>query len=199
MNAKVTANRSKATKMREEMAKLPKGDPRRKAISAAIDGLNSENISIKSAASGIRTADKAVSDTAKKNIETKKAKSGVYHEHDHQEEGDELPSIFSDEFYMEAARSFNNGMITKLIRTAKDHESREIIRNMGFKYNSFEGESVRPMTFAEKKVNFDHLTKAMDDYTTKIENTVQELTERQKADMLKQVAAAVESNDIKAV
>ena len=155
---------------------------------------------IKTAQAGIRTAAKTVSDTAKNTIEKKKTDSGVYHEHDeHCDIGTELPSVFSDEFFQDMSKAFTNDRIVSLIRGAKDEESRTKLRTLGFKFNDFELNAARPLTFAEKKVNFTSLISAMDTYTKLVENKIEELTLKQKDDLLKQVAKAVESNDIKAV
>lgn len=155
---------------------------------------------IKTAQSGIRTAAKAAGDTAKTTIDKKKSDSGLYHEHGEEcAHGDELPSVFSDDFFTDMSKAFSNDRVTALIRGAKDDTSRNTIRRLGFRFNDFEDKAARPLTFAEKKVNFTNLIAAMDGYTKIIENKIEELTGKQKEDLLKQVAKAVEANDIKAV
>lgn len=155
---------------------------------------------IKTAQAGIRSSAKAISDTAKTTIDKKKSDSGLYHEHDdHCDGGSDLPSVFSDEFFSDMSKAFTNDRIVSLIRGAKDEESRSKLRTLGFKFNDFEKNAARPLTFAEKKVNFTALISAMDAYTKKVENKIEELTGKQKEDLLKQVAKAVEANDIKAV
>jgi len=155
---------------------------------------------IKTAQAGIRTAAKVTGDAAKATIDKKKTDSGLYHEHDHDcDIGTELPSVFSDEFFQDMSKAFTNDRIVSLIRGAKDDESRTKLRTLGFKFNDFELNAARPLTFAEKKVNFTALITAMDTYTKLVENKIEELTGKQKDDLLKQVAKAVETNDIKAV
>lgn len=70
---------------------------------------------------------------------------------------------------MDMSKSFTNDRIVSLIRTAKNEDSRTALKNMGFRYNDFESEAVRPLTFAEKKVNFKALIAAMDTFTTRME------------------------------
>lgn len=204
LQEKVAANRSNLSDLRDALRDIPKGDPRREAIQTTIDGLNSENMDIKAAQAGVRTSSRTIADTAKKTIEKKKTDSGLFeeptHEHgEHCEGGDELPSVFSDEFFTTMSREFNNDRVTKLIRNAKDDESRATIRKLGFRFNDFEANAPRPLTFAEKKVNLSGLISAMDGYTKLIEGKLEEITAKQKEDLLEQVKKAIEGNDIKAI
>ena len=138
-----------------------------------------------------------MADTATKVIEKKKTDSQLYHDHD--EESDLLPSAFNDVFFMDMSRAFSNDRITQLIRGAKDETSRIALRKLGFKFNDYEDKAARPLTFAEKKVNLTALIAAMDEYTLKAEGAIDEITAKQKADLLKQVSDAVKDNDIKTI
>lgn len=164
--------------------------------------MTSENMAIKAGQASIRTSRDTISTKTKTVIETKKKESGLYHEHDHGdhcEGGDELPSVFSDEFFTNMSQAFSNDRVSTLIRGAKTEEGRQTIRRLGFRFNDFEANAPRPLTFAEKKVNFTSLIGAMDSYTNLLEGKIEELTAKQKEDLLKQVAAAVEADDIKAI
>ena len=59
--------------------------------------------------------------------------------------------------------------------------------------------SWRPLTFAEQKVNFTPLKKALDAANAKLEVQLNAITADQKADLLSQIKRAVESNDIAAI
>lgn len=80
-------------------------------------------------------------------------------------------------------------------RDASDPEPRA----RGWKFNEIENESWRPLTFAEKKVNFNSLQDALSGANEKFDQVVDALTADQKADILTQVKRAVDANDIAAV
>lgn len=65
-----------------------------------------------------------------------------------------------------------------------------------WRFNDIETTSWRPLTFAEKKVNFNSLKKALSDAQGKFDSAVDEITDKQKADILAQVKRAVENDDI---
>jgi hypothetical protein len=67
------------------------------------------------------------------------------------------------------------------------------------KINEYESRASRPLTFAERKVNFDSLNRSIDTFQKILEEKVAEITIEMKTDLLAQVKRAVESNDIKAV
>ena len=168
----------------------------------AIKGITNENAGIKTGQGLIRSSRESINRQARSTIDQKKAESGLYHEHDHGdhcEGGDELPSVFSDEFFSSMSAAFTNDRITNLIRNAKTEESRNLIKKLGFRFNDFEAAAPRPLTFAEKKVNFTALIAAMDSYTNLIEGKLEEITAKQKADILEQVKKAVDADDIKAI
>lgn len=77
-------------------------------------------------------------------------------------------------------------------RDAEDMEPRA----RPWAFNDIEETSWRPLTFAEKKVNFSSLRKALESAAGRFDGDVEEITKKQKADILAQVKKAVENNDI---
>ncbi len=69
----------------------------------------------------------------------------------------------------------------------------------GFKFNDYEKKAPRPLTFTERKVNFTSLKRSMDTFDQILSEKVEEITAKQKEDLLNQVKKAVENNDIRAV
>lgn len=199
----ITSNRSNIAKLREDIKKLDKDDPRKKALRVAIEGMMKENMDIRVAQSGIRSSAKSISDQAATVIDKKKTDSQLYGEgdgdHHQHHEGEELDNAFSDEFFMDMSRAFNNDRVIQLIRNAKRPEDRENLRTMGFHFNDFEAKAARPLTFAEKKVNLTGILASMDQFQRIVEERMDEITAKQKADLLEQVSKAVKDNDIKAI
>lgn len=107
--------------------------------------------------------------------------------------------LFLDEEYLSMSSMFNNSFIIKLQNECSDAESYAKLKNKWFKFNEYEKESPRPLTFAEKKVNFTSLKRAMDTFNATLEESVNNITSQQKADLLEQIKKAVEANDIAAV
>lgn len=60
-------------------------------------------------------------------------------------------------------------------------------------------DSWRPLTFAEKKVNFKSIRKSVDKFGSALDSEMNQITADQKADLLSQVKRAVDANDIAAV
>jgi hypothetical protein len=104
-----------------------------------------------------------------------------------------------DEEYLSLSARFNNKFILQLQNECVDGDNYAKLKKHGFKFNEYEKESPRVMTFAERKVNFTSLKRAMETYNQKLEDKMKEITDKQKADLLDQVKAAVESNDIAAI
>lgn len=65
-----------------------------------------------------------------------------------------------------------------------------------WQFNEIEAMSWRPLTFAEKKVNFSSLKKALAAAAGRFDTDIESITSKQKADILAQVKRAVEGNDI---
>lgn len=80
-------------------------------------------------------------------------------------------------------------------RDPEDWEPRQRFNRQQFA----EFTSWRPLTFAEQKVNFMSLQKALGAAAAEFEKTVDAITADQKADILAQIKRAVENNDISAI
>lgn len=80
----------------------------------------------------------------------------------------------------------------------RDAEDREP-RARTWAFNDIEATAWRPLTFAEKKVNFTSLKKALTGADAKFESEIEAITKKQADDILVQVKRAVENNDIAAV
>lgn len=114
------------------------------------------------------------------------------HEHEHVDD-DETKE------FKEICRRIDNDFIIRLQNECRTPEDYAVLKKKGFKFNEFEKDSPRPLTFAEKKVNFKSIKRAMDTFGEKLENDVTDITEKQKQDLLRQVKKAVDNNDIKAL
>lgn len=80
----------------------------------------------------------------------------------------------------------------------RDPEDKEP-RARPWQFNEIEHTSWRPLTFAEKKVNFTSLKKALAGAGAKFDAEVEAITKKQAADILAQVKRAVDADDIVAV
>lgn len=87
----------------------------------------------------------------------------------------------------------------KLQAEARDGQEYASIKNKGFKFNDFEKEAFRPMTFAERKVNFTSLKRSLDTFELQLDESLDPIITSMKQDILSQVKKAVENNDIKAL
>lgn len=100
---------------------------------------------------------------------------------------------------MEISGLFNNRVILDLQNQVSTKEDLVELKKKGLKFNAFEREAVRPLTFAEKKVNLVSLSRSMDSFENVLLEKFDEIAKKQKEDILKQVKKAVENNDIEAV
>jgi len=110
--------------------------------------------------------------------------------HEHEQDNEEFKEI---------CKRVDNDFIVRLQNECRTAEDYAVIKKKGFKFNDFEKEAVRPLTFAEQKVNFKSIQRAMDSFGEKLDESVNEITNKQKEDLLKQLKKAVDNNDIKAV
>lgn len=105
---------------------------------------------------------------------------------------------FDDE-YRSISQMFDNRFIIQLQNETSDGDAYAELKKKGFKANEFERLAWRPLTFAERKVNFLSLQKSLDSFETILDEKITEITKDMKEDLLKQVKKAVDENDIKAV
>lgn len=104
-----------------------------------------------------------------------------------------------DEEYRNVSQMFDNRFIIQLQNETSDGDAYAELKKKWFKANEYERLASRPLTFAERKVNFLSLQKSLDSFETILDEKMNEITVEMKADLLKQVKKAVEENDIKAV
>lgn len=107
-------------------------------------------------------------------------------------------SVFDEEF-VKMSQMFNNKFIIDLQNECRSAEDYAKLKSKGFKFNEYEKESPRPLTFAERKVNFQSLKKSMISFEQILKDKIDEVTSKQKEDLLKQVKKAVDGDDIAAV
>jgi hypothetical protein len=112
-------------------------------------------------------------------------------EKDDMEEGDE--SEFSD--YLNLAKHVNNKFIIGLQNECGTSEEYQELKKKGYRLNDYEKKAWRPMTFAERKVNFNSLDKTMKQAKGSLKKSVDDITRKQKEDLIKQIKKAVDNND----
>lgn len=113
------------------------------------------------------------------------------HEHD----GD-MWCCLQDQYYMELSSKYNNKLILDIQKKAKESWSFHEVKKKWYKFNDFEDQSPRVMTFAERKVNFTNLKKSMDKYWDQLSKESKKIFTAMKKDILIQVNDAVAANDI---
>lgn len=103
-----------------------------------------------------------------------------------------------DESWLQMSKLFNNRTILELQNELSPEEMDEL-KKKGVRFNDFEEKAWRPLTFAERKVNFSLLAKNIKKYTTDLDKSLGAIEKRQKIDLLNQVKKAVNDNDLKAL
>ena len=101
--------------------------------------------------------------------------------------------------FSEITGMIDNRFIVNLQNEIRSPEDRAVLKKKGFKLNEFESEAFRPLTFAERKVNFTSIQRSLDTFEAILQAKVEEITTKQKNDLLKQVDKAVKNNDIKGI
>lgn len=104
-----------------------------------------------------------------------------------------------DEEYRAISQMFDNRFIISLQNEAENGDSYADLKKKWFKANDYEKIAFRPLTFAERKVNFVSLNKSLDTFENILDEKLTEITNEMKTDLLKQVKKAVEENNIAAV
>lgn len=94
---------------------------------------------------------------------------------------------------------FNNKFIIDLQNECRTAEDYARLKAKGLKFNEYEAASPRPLTFSERKVNFTSLKRSMETFEGVLKDKIDEITAKQKADILAQIKKAVEGNDIAAI
>jgi len=94
---------------------------------------------------------------------------------------------------------FNNRVILDIQNKVSTKEDLFDLKKKGLKFNAFENEAFRSLTFAEKKVNLVSLKRSMQSFENTLFEKFDDIAKKQKEDILKQVKKAVTNNDIAAV
>jgi len=167
-----------------------------------IDGLKSETASARQAMTSMRDAFGGVRDGKNAQIEKlQNDKAAVMGEHTcgaHCEHDAEGCGVF-DEDWMALGSLINNRHILALQNEAREQHDFAEIKSKGWKFNDYEKDAWRPMTFAERKVNFLSIKRSVDTFEQMLEEKLNTLAQAQKDDLLKQIKVAVENNDIAAI
>jgi len=127
----------------------------------------------------------------KKEVKKEVDKATKAHEHDD-------VGVF-DEDYHNLSSKIDNKMILSLQNEVTNLDQKARLKKKGFKFNEFEKNAVRPLTFAERKVNFTSLKRSMDSFGDLLEKQLTDITKKQRDDILKQLKSAVDKNDVKAI
>lgn len=139
-----------------------------------------------------------------KRADIAKEREGLANFHEHGEHCDHEvidpnAQLFVDRDFLGLSRMFNNKFITELQNECRTAEDYARTKQKGFRFNDYEKESPRVMTFAERKVNFVSLKRSMSTFEDQLSASVDETIMKIKDDLLLQVKKAVEENDIAAI
>lgn len=104
-----------------------------------------------------------------------------------------------DEDYFNISKLINNKHIVKLQNETRDNEWIASLKAKWFKFNEFEKDSWRPLTFAERKVNFTSLKRSLETFETQLDESLDPVIATMKQDLLEKIKLAVEKNDIAAI
>lgn len=107
-------------------------------------------------------------------------------------------SCLDDPYFSELCSVVDNKMILDIQKQLYTEDG-SLAKKKWLKFNDYEKKSPRPMTFAERKVNFVWLQRLFDQYETKLDGELSAIFKKQKADLVEQVAEAVRQNDVAAI
>lgn len=196
LRATVSANVQTMRKLRADLRNLPKGASgreKREAIAMIVKGIQNENDSLRNGLSGLQDTKRKIGEKGKAKVEQAKAQSGVYGEHQHGEQCGEV-----DEQWLKFSALIRNETVTRL-QNEVTPDSFVDLKRRGWKYNDFEKEAARPLTFAERKVNFVGIQRAMESLGSQLDEQLEVITNAQKQEILDAVKKAIEGNDLKAL
>lgn len=106
---------------------------------------------------------------------------------------------FDEDYFNEISSLVDNRFITNIQNECRTAEDLAVLKKKWFKFNEYESKSYRPLTFAERKVNFSSISNSMETYTQILEEKLNEIWQKIWDDLLLQIKKAVENNDIKAL
>lgn len=199
IKADIASNIEQMKNLRQSMASMPKGE-QKDAIKAMIEGLRSENDQNRSSVKSMTNDFQSMASDKKKEIA--QAKSDIAALHEHSADcgcGQGVSGTYFDTEFIALSQKFNNKFIIELQNECRSPDDYARIKAKGFKFNEYEGSSPRPLTFAERKVNFTSLKRSMETFEQTLKDKIDEVTAKQKADLLAQIKKAVDANDIAAI
>lgn len=143
-------------------------------------------------------------DRAEKEIEKLKTQSQVDNKVDNADaevdkaKAHEHPSE-DNAIFSEICQIYDNEAIIALQNEARTPEDLARLKKKGLTFNDFEDKAPRALTFAERRVNFTSISRALESFGDKLESSLEDVNKKMKADILRQVKTAVDTNDIAAV
>lgn len=186
LRAEVGANNAKIKELRAKKKGL-KGEAA-KAYAAAISGLLEDNQSIRDAAGSMRDDFAKDRYAAADEIDKTKQASGLFSEHVHPPDG----------MFYELSSLLTNETIIQLQNEIEPLQLAEA-KKKGLRTNDYERKAWRPLSLAERKVNFSFIAKSMEQGTASLNDKFTKAIQRARASLVDQVKFAVKYNDLKAL
>lgn len=198
----ISWNTEQMRSLRKMIAWLPKWDSKRESIKSMIDAMTEENIQNRSAIKKSNADFQGKASWIRSDIKKERDSVKTFHEHgpdcNHEHIPDEA-QVFFDASFLGLSRMFNNKFIVELQNECRTPDDYARLKQKGFKFNDYEKDSWRPMTFSERKVNFVSLKRSMETFEKVLQENVDWIVQKQREDILKQIKKAVDDNDIAAV
>jgi len=178
-------------KQRSQLSKSKKGlpDEEKEAIEDKRDRLSDDIDNIRD------TADDRIEDVKTK---IEEAKNKYQSQKDFLKEKKETINenkVEKDNSFSELSQYIDNNLILEL-QKEYNAEDWQRLKKKGLRFNDFESKAWRPLTFAERKVNFNLIKDSQDKAIAKLDKALAEITDRQTQDILEQVKKAVKNNDV---
>lgn len=144
-------------------------------------------------------ADPTIKPEVKKDMPDADDKVEDIQAHEHATHDWDCGSAFADDYYMTLSKAFNNKVILDIQKKAKEDSTYADVKKKWYKFNDFEDESPRIMTFAERKVNFKMIKSSMEKYSSQLDGKTAKIFNNMKKDLLSQIDIAVQQNDVAAI
>jgi len=88
----------------------------------------------------------------------------------------------------------DNALVSAIFSSLPEEEV-FALKKQGLCFNDFEKKAFRPLTFAERKVNFNQLDRKLQTVSNRIQKEIKTITNKQRDDLIKQLGKAVSQND----
>lgn len=116
-----------------------------------------------------------------------------WHDHWH------IENFNVDEEYMEFSAMFNNRSILDIQNSIVNKEDLHDLKKKGLKFNDFEKDAFRPLTFAERKVNLSQIKRETKKAEKSLSKAIDIFEKERKLAISKSIARAVKDNDVRAI